>query len=92
VNYTHGKGVAAGMCYITRRFAPELSEKLEKCVSAYNLPTDSEASMSELLPFCSKDKKRESDSLNYIVCGTIGKAEIRKATISEFSRLMEESE
>lgn len=90
LNYTHGKGVAAGMCYITRRFAPELSEELEKCVKAYSLPIDSEAPMKELIPFCSKDKKRESDNLNYIVCPVIGKAEIRKTTVSEFGKMMEE--
>lgn len=90
-NFTHGKGVAAGMCYITRRFAPDLTEKLEKCVKSYDLPIDSEAPMSELLPFCSKDKKRESDNINYIVCPEIGKAEIRKTSVSEFNRLMEEA-
>lgn len=91
VNYTHGKGVAAGMCYITRRFAPELSETLEKCVKAYGLPIDSEASMAELLPFCSKDKKRESDNINYIVCQEIGKAQIRKNSVEEFNKFMEEA-
>lgn len=91
-NYTHGKGVAAGMCYITRRFASEeIARRLENCVKAYNLPVSSEASMCELLPFCSKDKKRESDNISYIVCHEIGKAEIRKSAVSEFGRLMEEA-
>lgn len=89
-NYTHGKGVAAGMCYITRRFAPELAGRLENCVKTYKLPTDSEASMRELIPFCSKDKKCETSNINYIVCAEIGKAEIRKTTVTEFGRLMEE--
>lgn len=90
VNYTHGKGVAAGMCYITRRFAPELAARLESCVKAYNLPVNSEAPMNKLIPFCSKDKKRVSDNLNYIVCPAVGKAEIRKTTVSDFGKLMEE--
>lgn len=89
-DYTHGKGVSAGMCYITRKFAPDLSERLENCVKSYNLPVDSEASMTELLPYCSKDKKRESDNINYIVCPEIGKAEIVKTTVSKFNSLMEE--
>lgn len=91
VNYTHGKGVAAGMCIITRRFAENLSERLEKCVRAYGLPIDSEASMTELLPFCSKDKKRESNNINFIVCEKIGEAEIRKASVAEFNKMIEES-
>ncbi len=89
-DYTHGKGVAAGMCIITRRFVPELSARLEGCVKAYNLPVSTEADMHELLPFCSKDKKRESGSISYIVCEKIGKADIRKTTVSEFGRMMEE--
>ncbi|MDE5556144.1 MAG: 3-dehydroquinate synthase [Ruminococcus sp.] len=88
--YTHGMGVSAGMCLITDKFAPELSERLKKCVTAYNLPTGTEASMSELLPYCSKDKKREYGSINYIVCQTVGKAEIRKSAVSEFERIMGE--
>ncbi|MCM1507196.1 MAG: 3-dehydroquinate synthase [Ruminococcus flavefaciens] len=89
-DYTHGMGVSAGMCLITDKFAPELSERLKKCVSAYNLPTGTEAPIGELLPYCSKDKKRESGNINYIVCGTVGKAEIRKTATSEFERIMGE--
>lgn len=91
-NYTHGKGVAAGMCIITRKFAePSVIERLEKTVHSYKLPTNTEALMSELLPYCTKDKKCESANINYIVCKTIGISEIRKVTISEFCRLMEEN-
>lgn len=89
-DYTHGMGVAVGMCIITERFAPELSERLKKCVLAYNLPTGTEAPVNELLPYCSKDKKREYGNISYIVCPTIGKAEIRKSTLSDFERAMVE--
>lgn len=41
------------------------------------------------LQFCSKDKKRESNTLNYIVCNEIGKAEIVKTTVDGFAALME---
>lgn len=90
-DYTHGKGVAAGMCIITRKAAPQLSERLENCVRGYNLPIDTEAPMRELLPYCSKDKKRESNNINYIVCSEIGKAEIIRTTVTEFERLMGET-
>lgn len=90
-NYTHGKGVAAGMCIITRKFADKvISERLEITVKAYNLPTGTKAPMSELLPYCSKDKKCESANINYIVCREIGISEIRKSTVSEFFCLMED--
>ncbi|WP_295088543.1 3-dehydroquinate synthase [Ruminococcus sp.] len=89
-NYAHGAGVAAGMCMITDKLAPKISERLKKCCEAYNLPTGSDIPMSELLPFCSKDKKNEKKNINYIVCKEVGKCEIVKVPFSEFCRLMEE--
>ncbi len=89
-DYTHGMGVSAGMCLITDRFAPALSERLKKCVLAYGLPTGTEAPMNELLPYCSKDKKREYGNISYIVCCTVGKAEIRKSSVSDFEKAMGE--
>ncbi|HPY83463.1 MAG TPA: 3-dehydroquinate synthase [Ruminococcus flavefaciens] len=89
-DYTHGMGVSAGMCIMTRRLCDAaLTERLENCVKKYGLPTDTEAPMSELLPFCSTDKKREHDSISYIVCPEIGKADIVRVTVSEFAELME---
>ncbi|MBR5513318.1 MAG: 3-dehydroquinate synthase [Ruminococcus sp.] len=89
-DYTHGMGVAAGMCMITRRLcSSNMAERLEKCVEAYRLPISTEAPMSELLPFCTKDKKCESSSINYIICPEIGMSEIVKAATTDFFRLME---
>jgi 3-dehydroquinate synthase len=89
-DYAHGAGVAAGMCMITDKLAPQLSERLKKCVSAYKLPTGSDIPMSELLPFCSKDKKNEAKNINYIICKEIGRSEIVKVPFTEFCRLMED--
>lgn len=89
-DYTHGMGVAAGMCMITRCFCgADIAERLEKCTEAYKLPVSTEAPMSELLPFCAKDKKCESSSISYIVCPEIGSAEIRKVSVKDFFVLME---
>ena len=89
-DYTHGMGVAAGMCMITERLCSDkVTDRLKRCVEAYKLPTSTEAVMGELLPFCTTDKKCDSDSISYIVCKEIGCAEIRKTAISEFLRLME---
>lgn len=89
-DYTHGMGVAVGMCMITERLCDStVTERLKKCVESYGLPTSTEAEISELLPYCSADKKCEADSISYIVCSKIGTAEIRKATVAEFEKLME---
>ncbi|WP_173386560.1 3-dehydroquinate synthase [Ruminococcus flavefaciens] len=85
----HGEAVAAGMCMITDRLAPQLSDRLRKVCEAYRLPTGSNIPMSELLPFCSKDKKNEAKDINYIICNEIGKGEIVKVPFTEFCRLME---
>ena len=89
-DYTHGMGVAAGMGMITDRLAPQVADKLKKCIISYELPVGTDIPMRELLPYCSKDKKRESDSISYIICERIGKAEIKKVTVSEFAELMGE--
>lgn len=89
--YTHGSAVAIGMCMITEReCSAEILEKLKDCITAYNLPTKSDAPIHELLKLCSNDKKRESGNINYIVCCEIGKASIKKVVVSEFERIMEE--
>ncbi|MCM1132891.1 MAG: 3-dehydroquinate synthase [Ruminococcus flavefaciens] len=89
-DYTHGMGVAVGMCLITERLCgTEITERLRKCIEAYELPTATEAPMSELLLYCSTDKKCESSGINYIVCREIGRAEICKVTVAEFEKLME---
>ena len=88
--YTHGCGVAVGMCYITSKCCcDEVFRRLEACVRAYNLPTAVSADISQLLPYCSKDKKRAGSNISYIVCPEIGKAEIRRASVKEFDELME---
>ncbi|MBR1824014.1 MAG: 3-dehydroquinate synthase [Ruminococcus sp.] len=88
-DYAHGCGVAAGMCLITDILAPQLSDRLKKCCEAYELPTGTDIPMSELLPFCSKDKKNEAKDINYIICQEVGKCQIVKVPFGEFCRLME---
>ncbi|MBR6670961.1 MAG: hypothetical protein IKL31_09530, partial [Ruminococcus sp.] len=87
----NGSGVAVGMCYITKKFCDYgIYEKLAECVKAYRLPVEVPAKMSELLPFCTKDKKRDMNSISYIVCRKIGVAEICKSTVDEFIEVMGE--
>lgn len=89
-DFTHGMGVAAGMCIITGKLCGNaVLDRLVNCLENYKLPVGTDIPMNELLPFCCKDKKRESGNLSYIVCKTIGRAEIVKVTVDEFCRLME---
>ena len=84
--YTHGSAVAGGMCMMTEKTCtPELYVRLCDCVKAYDLPTEVPAPLSELVPLCGNDKKRASAALRFIVCETIGKAEIRSMPFDEFA-------
>ena len=66
----------------------ELTDKLVKCVHAYNLPDSCDAPANELVRLCHNDKKRVSNSINYIICEEIGKASIRKVTVDEFEKFI----
>jgi len=88
--YTHGCGVAVGMAVITKKFCSgEIYESLVNCLKKYNLPASVPVSIKELLPFCSKDKKRNGRNISYIVCREIGRAEIVRTSVDDFNALME---
>lgn len=87
--YTHGAAVAAGMCMMAEKTcAAEVYQRLCNCVTSYGLPTSVEASMDQLVPLCGNDKKRASASLRFIVCETIGMAQIRTMPFGEFAAWM----
>lgn len=87
--YTHGSAVAIGMCMITEKScSADILDRLKKCVIDYNLPYECDAPNDELIKLCGNDKKRESSSLNYIVCPEIGNAVINKVSIAEFENLI----
>lgn len=88
--YSHGSAVAIGMCMMADKTCDaETAKKLKDCVKAYNLPTDVPADIKELVPLCGKDKKRAASQLRFIVCKTIGKAEIHTMSFDSFSAWME---
>lgn len=83
--YTHGSAVAAGMCMMAKKTCSDaLYERLCRCVTAYDLPTQVPASLAELVPLCGKDKKRASADLRFVVCEMIGNASIRSMPFAEF--------
>ncbi|MBQ8514474.1 MAG: 3-dehydroquinate synthase [Ruminococcus sp.] len=88
--YSHGSAVAAGMCMMAAKTCdPEVTERLKKCVKAYNLPTEVPADIRALVPLCGKDKKRAASQLRFIVCRVIGRAEIHTMPFDSFSLWME---
>ena len=87
--YTHGSAVAIGMYMITGKSCDDtILSKLENCIKAYKLPCGCDAETTELVKLCGNDKKRESSSINYIICPTIGNAQIKKVTVDEFEKFI----
>lgn len=87
---THGSAVAVGMCIIT-----EMSEKLgitengtlgklEECIKKYSLPTECTFSTDELKKHCINDKKRSGNTINLVICTSVGKSVIRPTDVGEF--------
>ena len=71
--HTHGQAVAIGMSMMSACFAPdEVTQALRRCLQAYALPTKYDAPIQELTAICGKDKKRKGDTLDYVVCPSIG--------------------
>lgn len=87
--YTHGSAVGAGMCMIAKKTcAEDLYQRLCAINRNYKLPIEVSAPMKDLVALCGKDKKRASSKLRFIVCETVGKAEIREMEYDAFVKWM----
>jgi 3-dehydroquinate synthase len=83
---SHGSAVAIGMCLITKKYAPCLTNGLEECIMNYLLPVSADFSVDELINVTKLDKKRSGDSIRFIVCEKIGFGEIRCEKVKDFFR------
>lgn len=87
---SHGNAIAIGMCLMTESAYranicdKEVLNRLINCVKAYGLPYEVDADIKVLVDLCSNDKKRESDSINFIVCDKIGHSVIKKTYVDDF--------
>lgn len=84
---THGQAVAIGMSLITKN--PEVKAVLDTILHKYNLKTEINIPVKELIDAAKNDKKTVSDGINIVVVEEIGNAEIKKITFEEFYKLYE---
>ncbi len=93
---SHGQAVAAGMYLITTAaerhgiIEQNISDRLKKCLEINGLPYSVDIPAETLFRNSVNDKKRFSDSINIIICKTIGKADIVKMPVSEYEKLITE--
>ena len=82
--YTHGEAISIGMYGITK-LGEQLgitkkgeSEKIKEILIRYNLPTEDEVEIKDLIEIMKTDKKNISGILNFIFLKEIGEVEIVK--------------
>lgn len=90
----HGTCVAAGLCVLVRTCAKTgltSSDVAEKIISSFNtqdLPTTTEIDKQTLLKFIKNDKKRHSNSVNFVLVNNIGSCSVKKFTFEEIDELL----
>ncbi len=93
--FSHGKAVSVGMYLITTigekagLIKDNISEELKDCLTANNMPYESETPAEALFGGAVNDKKRFSDTISIILCREIGKADIVKMNINDFKNMIE---
>ena len=78
----HGECVAIGMMAVSEG---ETQKRLERLLKKYNLPTEYRGDVDEALKLIKSDKKRTGEIIDAIFAPEIGRAEIRKVSIEDFS-------
>lgn len=92
----HGQAVAIGM-----NLAAEISvrlgmlstaekQRLEKLLTAYELPTQTSVSAAQLLPIIFRDKKRQGENLRFVALKKLGRAKIIKLSLEQIKELLDD--
>ena len=86
---THGEAVGVGMLMITRASEKNglteagTADKIESLLKEFNLKTQVDAPLNELLTLCRRDKKSTAEFINLVLLSEIGKAYVHKIPIDE---------
>lgn len=81
----HGECVAIGMMAVCNG---EVKERLGKILKKFDLPTIYDGDQEAALSLVSTDKKRQGKDIDVILVSEIGKYEIRRMSLEEFSKLV----
>jgi len=90
----HGRAVATGIAYaarISNRLGILSKEKAERIVSdleSIGFATKTDIPVERLIEAIDKDKKRDGDSIEFVLIEDIGKAVIRPVAISQIAELI----
>jgi len=88
----HGQAVAIGMGYASiiseQLLGFNQTEEIKAVIENYGLPTKLEFDKTRVLGVLKMDKKRERDSINYILLEKIGKGVIKQIPLAEIERIV----
>ena len=84
----HGECVALGMLRLS---GDEARARLAPLLRRVGLPTESDLSAEEVLSAVCHDKKTDGDSIRYIYVEKIGSFEEKRASLSDFCRMVKET-
>ena len=91
----HGTCVAIGLAAIARASASlgicsqETAHRIERVIDAHGLYTDVDLPHEEIVRLAMSDKKRHGDGVNVVLPLEVGKVEVRRISMSEFSALVD---
>jgi len=88
---THGEAIGVGMMLVTRASEKAgytlkgTSEQLDKILKKFDLPTETDYPLHELLDICKADKKRRGDVIDFVFIREIGKGNIMPLKLNELN-------
>jgi len=65
-------------------------ERLEKILTAYELPTTTSVPANELLPLIFKDKKRQGEHLRFVTLKKLGSAEVINLSFNQIKEFLDD--
>ena len=77
---------AANLSEARGLLSPDDKQRIISLIKNMGLPVEMEADKSEILDAMKRDKKREGDSIHFVLLDGIGKSVIEKITISELEK------
>ena len=83
----HGQAISLGMtaaCEFSHEVSSfKESQRVIDVLDQYGLPTDAEFDKQKVFEILKKDKKKEKDSINYVLLDKIGKARVERIPIKQ---------
>jgi len=90
---SHGQAISIGMvaaCMLSEQFTPFTgTDKMIAVLKRYGLPTLAEFDAKEVMNVLRKDKKKEKDTMNYVLLSKIGDGVVKPIQVTELDKLLQ---